>query len=78
MASHYYLEGGFQLGRRSREQKLDNDAEWNEVPQGRTAGHVLARLEEQWSERGRSRVTSHWSILKEVIWWKNQNSILVD
>lgn len=58
MASHYYLEGGLQLSGRSREQKLNNDAEWNEVPQGRTAGHMFARLEEEWSERGRSRVTS--------------------
>jgi hypothetical protein len=47
----YYLEGGFQLGRCSREQKLNNNAVWNNIPQCWTIGHMFACLEEQWSRR---------------------------
>lgn len=57
-ASFYYLERGFQLSRRSCEQKLNGDAEWNNVAQCRTAGQVLACLEEQGPEGGRAEVVS--------------------
>ena len=50
LASPSYLEGGFQLRGCSCEQKLNNDAEWNYVPQCRAAGHVFTCLEEQWSK----------------------------
>lgn len=50
LASAPYLEGGFQLRGCSCEQKLNNDAEWNYVPQCRAAGHMFTCLEEQWSK----------------------------
>ena len=50
LTSPPYLERGFQLRGCSCEQKLNNDAEWNYVPQRRAAGHLFTRLEEQGSK----------------------------
>lgn len=50
----YYLKRGFQLSVCSGKQKLNNDAERNNVPQGGATGHVLARLEEQGSKGRKS------------------------
>lgn len=55
VASRYYLEGGFQLSRCSREQELNSDAERNNVPQCGATGQVFTGLEEQWSKERKSR-----------------------
>lgn len=55
LALLYYLKRGFQLRGCSGEQKLNNDAEWNNIPQCRTSGHMFILLEDQGSKRRKSK-----------------------